>query len=236
MQLRTNKLALLLVLALSATRPAWACGFGEAPGGCGESPESEAKYILHWVVAAVESDKAKATGEFTRGENGFRTVDTYVFCVGANGVMTAHPNPILQGQDVHDLHDETGNYFIATMLKNAKPGQTSEIRYLFPRPGGTTAISKTTYYTRASDQVCGVGVYDGDEPSGPATTPEARVAKLRQKLSSEIPANANADWTAFLEALDEQNSAQSAAFAKAREQIQAAVAVLASAAHPTPDC
>jgi len=74
------------------------------------------------VVAAVESDKAKAMGEFTRGENGFRTVDTYVFCVGANGVMTAHPNPILQGQDVHDLHDETGNYFIATMLKNAKPG------------------------------------------------------------------------------------------------------------------
>ncbi len=44
------------------------------------------------------------------------------------------------------------------MLKTAKPGDISEIRYLSPRSGGVEAVSKTTYYTRASDQVCGVGV------------------------------------------------------------------------------
>jgi len=151
-------LALLFVVGLSMAGPANACAFGEVPGGCGESPESEAKHMLQLVAAAVVGDKAKALGEFTHGEAGFRTAVSYVFCVGPSGVMTAHPNPILQGQDVHDLHDETDDYFIATMLKTAKPGAISEIRYLFPRPGGAKAVSKTTYYTRASDQVCGAGV------------------------------------------------------------------------------
>ncbi len=232
---RIKELMPLLMLGLLAGGPAWACGFGEAPGDCGGSADGDAKYMLQRVATAIESDKAKALGKFTRGEVEFRTVDSYVFCVGPDGVMTAHPNPTLQGQDVHDLHDETGNYFIATMLKTAKPGQISEIRYLFPRPGGTKAVSKTTYYTRASDQVCGVGVYDGDEASAPASTPGARMAKLRQKLSAEIPASASADWTAFLQALDEQGSAQGAAVAKAREQMQAAEAVLASVAHSTSD-
>ena len=223
---------LLLALGQLAAGPVQACGFGEAPGGCGESSESEAKYLLQRVVAAVNADKAKALRAFARGEDGFRTVDTYVFCVGPDGVMTAHPSPVLQGQDVHELHDETGNYFIATMLKTAKPGQVSEIRYLFPRPGGLKAVAKTTFYTRAADQTCGVGVYEGDDVTPPATTTESRLKQLRQKLGAAMPANLNGDWTAFLQALDEESSAQEAAFTKAREQVQAAATVLSNGARP----
>ena len=73
-----------------------ACGFAEAPGDCGASSESEARYMLQRVTAAVKADKVKALAEFNAGQNGFRTQDTYVFCVGPDGVMTAHPSTIIR--------------------------------------------------------------------------------------------------------------------------------------------
>ena len=222
MRFRLTIIAIFSAFLASAS-PSWACGFGEAPGGCGDSAESDARYMLLRVAVAIKADKARALQQFTRGEGGFRTQDTYVFCVGPDGVMSAHPSPLLQGHDVRDLHDTTGNYFIATMMKTAKPGEVAEIHYLFPRPGGTVAVPKTTYYTRADDQVCGVGVYEGDE--SPAVTPTPapasrteRLAQLRQRLSSEMPRDLKSDWADFLSVLDEQE----AAIAKAREQVEAA--------------
>ena len=230
MRRRTQAFALALALSALATGPARACGGGEAPSACGGSGEGDAKWMLQRVVAAIAANKPKALLQFAHGEGGFRTVDTYVFCVGPDAVMTAHPSAILQGQDVHDLHDETGNYFIATMLNTAKPGQVSEIHYLFPRPGSTVAAPKTTFYTRATDQVCGVGVYDGDDAPASAGAPEARMAELRRRLGAKMPASLEADWAAFLQATDEATSAQAATFAKAREQVAAAGALLAAAA------
>ncbi len=233
---RTVAFALLLGLSAVPADPARACGFGEAPGDCGETPESEAREMLKRVVAAIRADKAKAIAQFSRGEGGFRSVDNYVFCVGPDGVMSAHPNPGLQGTDVRDLHDSTGNRFIAKMIAAAKPGQIASIRYLFPRPGGTREVAKTTYYTRADDQVCGVGFYDGSEaataPQAPQQTTQARLAQLRQRLSAGMPASLGADWAAFQQSLDEDSAAKAAAFAKVREQVHAAEAVLAAEAAP----
>jgi hypothetical protein len=216
-----------LLAGLLAPVPARACGFGEAPVDCGDTAENAAKYMLNRVVAAIAEDKAKALREFARGEAGFRTVDSYVFCVGPDGIMTAHPSPMLQGQDVRGLHDETGNYFIATMLKNAQPGQIAQIRYLFPRPGASTASPKTTFYTRAGDQVCGVGVYDADDPATASLPLAARLTALRDKLTAGMPASLSADWTAYQQALDEDRATRAAALAKARDDIRAADAMLA---------
>ena len=217
----------LLGLAALLSGPAHACGFGEAPGDCGQTPESEARAMLRRVVAAVQADKPHALQQFARGEGGFRTVDNYVFCVGPDGVMSAHPNPALQGTDVRDLHDSTGNRFIATMLQEAKPGRVASICYLFPRPGGTQEFPKTTYYTRADDQVCGVGVYDETEAAAAPQSPQARLAQLRARLTAGMPASMGADWAAFQQALDEDSAAKAAAFARVREQVHAAEAVLA---------
>ncbi len=227
--------ACLLGLAALAAHPAQACGFGEAPGGCGETPETEARAMLRRVVAAIQADEPHALQEFSRGEGGFRTPDNYVFCVDSSGVMSAHPNPALQGADVRDLHDSKGDRFIAKMMETAKPGQVASIRYLFPRPGGTREYPKTTYYTRAGDQVCGVGVYDGSETAAEQDaqrTPQARLAALRAKLGGEMPAGLAADWAAFQQALDEDAAAKAAAFAKVREQVHAAETVLAGDAAP----
>ena len=207
-----------------------ACRDSEAGLSCddnGTGVEAGAKWMLTRATKALSVDQAKALEAFSKGTNGFRTADTYVFCVGPNGLMSAHPSPILNGHDVHDLHDKTGHYFIRAMMQEAKSGQVAVIRYLFPKPGSTIEEPKTTYYTKAGDQTCGVGVYDTDTATPTAATPDGRVAQLRQKLDAEMPVNARADWTAFLEALNAQGDAKAAAVAEARRNLAAAAAVLA---------
>ncbi|MDP4006833.1 cache domain-containing protein [Methylobacterium sp. NEAU K] len=226
---KASTLSALLLIGSVAGSPVLACGDSEAGLSCddsGSGAEMSAKWMLKRVVAAIDRDEAAALSIFTKGTDGFRTADTYVFCVGPDGVMSAHPNPILQGHDVRDLHDKTGNYFIRTMVDAAKPGKVSMIRYLFPKPGSTVEEPKTTYYTKAGDQTCGVGVYDSDMLAPKAATPDARVAQLRQKLDSQIPASAKADWTAFLEALNAQAAAKTAVVAEARRNLKAAAAAL----------
>ncbi|MGU3403542.1 cache domain-containing protein [Methylobacterium brachiatum] len=230
MALRT---ALLVATLMGIAQPpgsALACGDGEAPTACDDpSPNGFASWMLGRVAQALRADPAGALADFTAGTRGFRTADTYVFCVGPDGIMTAHPNPILKGHDVRDLHDRTGNHFIQTMIGTAKPGQIAVIHYLFPKPGSTIEEPKTTYYTRAGDQMCAVGVYDTDQAAPAAATPDGRVAQLRQTLDEKIPSQARADWIAFLEALNAQGDAKAAAIAQARRDIRAATAALDSA-------
>lgn len=231
----STSLLLAFFAGLSSSLPAQACGgFVEAPIACDDpSPNGFASWMLTRVTKAVTADKTKAMDMFTKGTDGFRTADTYVFCVGPDGTMNAHPNPILRDHDVHDLHDKTGNYFIKTMMQDAKSGQVSVIHYLFPRPGSMVEEPKTTYYTKAGDQMCGVGVYDADTGAPKQASPEARVASLRAKLDSQIPVSARADWTAFLEALNAEGDAKAAAVAEMRRNLKAAMAALDPAEQKT---
>ena len=231
--LKAATLAALLLVGLTPTGSAWACGDGEAPTACDDpSPNGFASWMLGRVGRALAADRAQALHDFTDGARGFRTADTYVFCVGPDGIMSAHPNPILKGHDVRDLHDRTGNYFIRTMMETAKPGQISVIRYLFPKPGSTVEEPKTTYYTKAGDQTCAVGVYDADVAAPETATADGRVAQLRQRLDGAIPTSARADWTAFLEALNAQGAEKAAAIAKARRDLTAAATALDKAGSP----
>lgn len=233
--LKATALTAVLLLGVAPIGPARACGDGEAPTACDDpSPNGFASWMLGRVDRALTADKARALQDFTDGARGFRTADTYVFCVGPDGVMSAHPNPILKGHDVRDLHDRTGNHFIRTMMETAKPGQISVIRYLFPKPGSTVEEPKTTYYTKAGDQTCAVGVYDADIAAPEAATAEGRVAQLRQRLDSVIPTSARADWTAFLEALNAQGAEKATAIAKARRELTAAATALDKAGGPRP--
>lgn len=218
-----------LVFGMMPMSAALACGDSEAGLSCddsGSGAEMGAKWMLDRATKAVAADKPRALIAFTKGTDGFRTADSYVFCVGPDGVMAAHPNPILQGHDVSGLHDQTGNYFIRTMMRDATSGKISVIHYLFPKPGSTVEEPKTTYYTKVGDQMCAVGIYDMDTASPAAATPDGRVAQLRRKLDGEIPASVKADWTAFLEALSAQKDARTAAITEARRNLKAATAAL----------
>ena len=225
--MRLKAALLAAALALGPAPAALACGDGKAPTSCDDpSPNGFASWMLGRVDRALKADKARALQDFTDGAHGFRTADTYVFCVGPDGVMSAHPSPLLNGHDVRDLHDRTGNFFIRTMMDAAKPGQILVIRYLFPKPGSSVEEPKTTYYTRTGDQTCAVGVYDADVAAPAVATADGRVALLRQKLDGKIPSDARGDWTAFLEALNAQSDEKATAIAQARRDLQSAATAL----------
>ena len=120
---------------------------------------TEARALLDRAAAEVKANKAKALTEFTNGENGFKDRDLYVFCIGPDGKFAAHPNPKLNGTDAKALKDSSGKAFAVEMLTVAQDGKVSEVDYLFPRPGTTTPVPKSSYVTKVSDLVCGVGYY-----------------------------------------------------------------------------
>ena len=217
-------------------RPAHACGWesGTACDDTGQGSANEARWMLGRVVAAVKADEPEALDQFTYGRGGFRTQDLYVFCIGPDGRVSAHPDPKLLGQDARALHDPTGKAFAAEMLDVAKEGQVAEVSYLYPRPGSDVPVPKVSFVTRVKDQVCGVGNYDvstamtgaagaeGDQPITARMPEEARLAQLRQRLDAAMPTNLRPDWTAFLQALDRERGAEQAALARAREGVRAA--------------
>ena len=150
---------LCLAPPAASAGPALACAEMESSCNGQKGTADDALWMLRRVVAAVQADEPKALREFSDGANGFRTLDLYVFCIGPDGRMSAHPEPMLMGQDARQLRDPTGKAFAAEMLDVAKEGSFTEVHYLFPRPGSTTSVPKTSFVTRVKDQVCGVGYY-----------------------------------------------------------------------------
>ena len=207
--------------ALSPT-PAAACGDAEAPVSCDAENAGVARWMLKRAVEAVKADQPGALKKFSRGEGGFRTADIYVFCIGAkDGKMTAHPDPKLMGQDARALVDPKGKHFAAEMLDNAQPDKVLEVSYLFPRPGGEVPVPKTSYVTRAGDQVCGVGYYDLTRlAEAEGKTPAAQIDKLQGELDAQMPANLRPAWRDFVKALDDERADRKARAARVLEQIR----------------
>ena len=120
---------------------------------------TEAKAMLEKAVVAVKADKAKALAMFNRGEGSFKDRDLYLFCFNIlGGIITAGP-PAILGTDVRTLTDPTGTV-IGEDLFNAPREGTTEVSYMFPRPGAdNTPVGKVSFVARAGDQGCGVGYY-----------------------------------------------------------------------------
>ncbi len=117
----------------------------------------EAKAMLEKAVATVKEDKDKALEMFTKGEDGFKDRDLYVYCGGPDGNFTAHPS--LVGQSLKDLQGKDGKPVGEEMYATAKEEEISEITYMWPRPGETEPVEKVAYYTMVEDQICAVGYY-----------------------------------------------------------------------------
>ncbi len=118
---------------------------------------TEARAMLDKAVTAVKADKAKALDNFTKGEAGFKDRDLYPFCGGPDGKFTAHPT--LAGQSLSDLKDKAGKAFGEEIYKVAEEGKVTEVAYMWPRPGATDPVQKSTNVTKVGDQVCAVGYY-----------------------------------------------------------------------------
>ena len=139
---------LIAVLALLFVPGAFAAEYG--------TPE-EAKTMLDRVVAAVKADPAAALAKFNAGEDGFKDRDLYPFCVGSDGIMTAHPT--LLGKPASEIKDVDGKMVVEEMMKVAQEGKVAEVEYKWPQPNSTEPLPKVSYVTKIGDQVCGVGYY-----------------------------------------------------------------------------
>ena len=140
--------AALLVVFTLASAPAAQFGTAE-----------EAKAMLEKAVAAVKEDKAKTLDMITKGEGGFKDRDLYVFCANASdGIVTAHPYAN-KGKQLRDILGKKGYPLGQEMMQKATEGTIREVTYWWPRPGSDTPLEKTAFYTKAGDQICGVGYY-----------------------------------------------------------------------------
>ena len=130
-----------------------------AAAGQGGTPE-EAKAMLERAVVAVNADEAAALKAFTAGTDGFKDRDLYVFCGGADGIMTAHgANPALVGQSMRDITDKAGMKLGDAIYAAAVEGEVNVVEYVWPRPGETESVPKASYVSKVADQTCGVGYY-----------------------------------------------------------------------------
>jgi signal transduction histidine kinase len=95
---------------------------------------------------------------FNKGEGGFKDRDLYVWCANASdGILTAHPTN--KGKELRDIEGKEGAPFGQEIMKKAAEGTIKEVTYWWPRPGSDKPLEKTTFYTKAGDQICGVGYY-----------------------------------------------------------------------------
>src|SRR4051812_16380481 len=118
----------------------------------------EAKAMLGQAVAAVKADKARALDMFNKGEGGFKSRDLYVFCANASdSTLTAHP--MLKGEQLKDIKGKKGFPLGEEMMQTATEENISELTYWWPRPGSDEPREKHTFYTKVTDQICGVGYY-----------------------------------------------------------------------------
>jgi hypothetical protein len=106
----------------------------------------------------VKEDKAKALDMFNKGEGGFKDRDLYVWCANASdGIFTAHPT--LKGKQLRDIKGKHGAPFGETIMQDATEGTIKVTTDWWPRPGTDKPLEKTSFYTKAGDQICAVGYY-----------------------------------------------------------------------------
>jgi signal transduction histidine kinase len=118
--------------------------------------EDAAALIRRDREAAFKTLRDKA-GDFIFG-------DLYVFVLDTSGKALVHPaQPSLEGQNLLDLKDSSGKAFVREMVRTLESQESGWVDYLWPKPGQTTAVQKSTYLRKVnaggSSLIVGAGVY-----------------------------------------------------------------------------
>ena len=66
---------------------------------------------------------------------------------------------VIRTSALRDIEGKRGAPFGETVMQNATEGTIKETTYWWPHPGSDTPLEKTAFYTKAGDQICGVGYY-----------------------------------------------------------------------------
>ena len=74
-------------------------------------------------------------------------------------MVDAHIDPAQIGRNIKDLYDIDGVAFGQEMMAVAQPNEIKAISYMWPEPSSHVPVNKVTFFTKVTDQVCGVGYY-----------------------------------------------------------------------------
>jgi cytochrome c len=87
----------------------------------------------------------------TFGQPMWRSGDYYVFVVGPDNRILCHPNAQLIGKMQSEIVDSNGmRVGDAIGAASASAAGHGWVDYVWPRPGTTTAVAKSTYVTRVT--------------------------------------------------------------------------------------
>jgi signal transduction histidine kinase len=156
----TRRAAILGLAAAVSAASAICLTAGHGSARADETGSAEAaKAMLERAVAAIKANEPKALADFSKGADGFKNRDLYVFCARTDGRVDAHIDPKQPGLNIKDLYDIDGVAFGQELVAIAQEGTIKGVSYMWPKPGTATPAAKVSFVTRVADQVCGVGYY-----------------------------------------------------------------------------
>ena len=109
----------------------------------------EKAFVVDVVDEAADLIKKKGKQAFAQIRDplgDFNYITTYVFVIDSKGMDLVNPVfPGFEGQNVLDLKDSEGKYFIKDMIRALESTDTVWIEYMWPKPRHAVPTKKSTY-------------------------------------------------------------------------------------------
>ncbi len=120
--------------------------------------------VVDEAAALIKKDGRKAFPQLQDPLGDFNYLSTYVFVLDAKGKDLINPAfPGYEGQNVLDLKDTQGKYFIRDIMKALEQSDSVWIDYMWPKPRQAAHSKKSTYVRKVISNkevfYVGSGVY-----------------------------------------------------------------------------
>ncbi len=125
--------------------------------------------LVYDAVGQIQSKGEAAFALFRDPKGPFLFKDAYIFVYDFNGVnLVLPPFPNLEGQNLSNMRDTQGKFFLREGLSVVQTTGWGWIDYMWPKPGESVSTQKSTYVSKAKlgDKwvLVGCGVYLADAP------------------------------------------------------------------------
>ena len=111
------------------------------------------------IIYTLEHSPDKALQEFNRPNGMFQWRDLYVFACDTSGVVAAHPDTKLIGQNMGDISDTHGKYFWRDIVDLANSRGAGWVDYLYLDRITGQEVFKITYFRKLGDLIICCGAY-----------------------------------------------------------------------------
>lgn len=102
--------------------------------------------VVDEAADLIKRNGKQAFGRISDPLGDFNYLTTYVFVLDSQGKDLVNPAfPGFEGQNVLNLKDSKGKFFIRDMIKALETSDSTWIEYMWPKPRQTNPTKKTTY-------------------------------------------------------------------------------------------